>query len=166
LGDTHGGGIFRLPLIRNRKTIDPRDPESPPVFQLETAMGSAVELFDGAAGLRVPRARFAPVKLCSDLLTLWSDAYELTADYHLVAHTDNHFGVPVVLLDPAYYKRIADMEARFPFGPPSLRACEQLTVEGDVTFGREVAVRGRATVRARTPACVADRTLLQGDTLL
>ena len=31
-----------LPLIRNQKTVDPRDPSSTPVFQLESAMGSAI----------------------------------------------------------------------------------------------------------------------------
>ena len=50
-------------MIRNRKTVDPRDKESTPVFQLETAMGAAIECFDGAAAIEVPRTRFAPVKI-------------------------------------------------------------------------------------------------------
>ncbi|WP_374685892.1 UTP--glucose-1-phosphate uridylyltransferase, partial [Promineifilum sp.] len=37
-----------LPMIRNRKTVDPRDPASPAVYQLETAMGSAIAVFPGA----------------------------------------------------------------------------------------------------------------------
>ncbi len=64
-----------LPLIRNSKTVDPRDPDSPPVYQLETAMGAAIELFDGAGAIRVPRSRFAPVKTTDDLLGVRSDAY-------------------------------------------------------------------------------------------
>ena len=35
-----GGGVLKLPLIRNKKTVNPREPSTPPVFQLETAMGS------------------------------------------------------------------------------------------------------------------------------
>ena len=54
-------------MIRNRKTVDPRDPDSTPVYQLETAMGSALAVFKGAEAIRVPRARFAPVKKTDDL---------------------------------------------------------------------------------------------------
>ena len=42
------GGSLPLPLIRNKKTVNPRDSKSAPVFQLETAMGSAIECFDNA----------------------------------------------------------------------------------------------------------------------
>ncbi len=45
-------GIVRLPMIRNTKTIDPRDASSPVVYQLETAMGAAIELFEDAAAVR------------------------------------------------------------------------------------------------------------------
>jgi len=34
------GNTLPLPLIKNAKTVDPRDPASPKVYQLETAMGS------------------------------------------------------------------------------------------------------------------------------
>ena len=43
-------------------------------------MGAAIDVFDGARALRVPRARFAPVKTTDDLLALRSDAYVLTDD--------------------------------------------------------------------------------------
>ena len=71
-------GVLGLPLIVNEKTVDPSDPASPAVIQLETAMGAAIEVFDGAAALRVPRKRFAPVKTTDDLLVVRSDAYSLT----------------------------------------------------------------------------------------
>src|SRR3954463_15413433 len=44
-------GVLRLPMIVNRKTVDPRDPGSPGVVQLETAMGAAIAVFRGAAAL-------------------------------------------------------------------------------------------------------------------
>src|SRR6187200_67201 len=72
-------GVLGLPMIVNRKTVDPSDRSSPEVIQLETAMGAAIDVFDGARAIRVPRRRFAPVKTTSDLLALRSDAYELTA---------------------------------------------------------------------------------------
>ncbi|MCU0789358.1 MAG: UTP--glucose-1-phosphate uridylyltransferase, partial [Verrucomicrobia bacterium] len=80
--DQHGG-LIPLPVIANSKTLDPRDPGSPKVIQLETAMGSAIECFTGAAAIVVPRSRFAPVKATSDLLAVRSDAYVLGDDFQL-----------------------------------------------------------------------------------
>src|SRR5207302_9789820 len=71
-------GVIELPLIVNHKTVDPRDPSSPAVLQLESAMGAAIQSFPGARLLCVPRARFVPVKTTNDLLVLRSDAYRLT----------------------------------------------------------------------------------------
>jgi UTP--glucose-1-phosphate uridylyltransferase len=152
-------GILGLPMIVNRKTVDPADPSSPPVIQLETAMGAAIAVFDGARALHVPRRRFAPVKTTSDLLAVRSDAYVLGEDYR-VELAPGRDGPPVIELDPAYYKLLRDFDARFPAGAPSLVACERLTVEGDVTFGRGVVVRG--TVRITGPARVEDGAVLEG----
>lgn len=51
------------------------------VFQLETAMGSAIECFDSAGAVVVPRSRFAPVKTCNDLFVLRSDAYAVSPEF-------------------------------------------------------------------------------------
>lgn len=140
-------GILGLPLIRNSKTLNPRAPASPAVYQLETAMGAAIGLFEAAGALRVPRTRFAPVKACDDLLSVRSDAYVLTPEWQVVSNPARPLpGPPVVSLDPRHYKLIDDLEARFPFGPPSLAACQRLTVRGDVRFGRDVVCRGAAEV--------------------
>ena len=45
---TAHGGVVPLPMIKNKKTVDPKDDASTPVFQLETAMGAAIECFKGA----------------------------------------------------------------------------------------------------------------------
>ena len=42
------GGVLELPVIVNRKTVDPRDSSSTPVIQLESAMGAAIGSFTGA----------------------------------------------------------------------------------------------------------------------
>ncbi len=107
-----------LPLIVNHKTVDPTDPDSPPVLQLENAMGAAIGAIEGARPLHVPRARFVPVKTTDDLLVLRSDAYALGDDGRLHPQFDGD--PPVVSLD-ARYKLLADFDARFPDGPPSLR---------------------------------------------
>ena len=107
-------GVLGLPMIRNNKTVDPGDKGSPEVFQIETAMGAAIEVFEGARALVVPRTRFAPVKTTDDLLALRSDAYRLTEDARVELVRDS---VPIVTLDPDHYKLMRDFDARFPDGP-------------------------------------------------
>ena len=151
-------------MIRNSKTLDPRDPSAPKVYQLETAMGAAIALFAGAGALRVPRTRFAPVKSCDDLLAVRSDAYTLTDDWQIAPNPARALASLVVRLDARYYYLIDDLEARFPFGPPSLVDCERLTVTGDVRFGRGVKCRGVAEIANHTgrPATIADGEVVAG----
>jgi UTP--glucose-1-phosphate uridylyltransferase len=141
-------GVLGLPMIRNEKTVDPTDPESPRVYQMETAMGAAIEVFEGARALCVPQARFAPVKTTNDLLALWSDAFALADDARVVSARPAGAPTLVVDLDPAFYKRIDQLEARFPEGAPSLVGCNRFTVRGDVHFGRGVVARGEVEVHA------------------
>ena len=47
------------------------------VIQLETAIGAAMKCFDRASGVNVPRSRFLPVKMTSDLLLVMSNLYSL-----------------------------------------------------------------------------------------
>ena len=142
-------GVIGLPMIVHRKTVDPADPDSTPVIQLETAMGAAIDVFDGARAIRVGRERFAPVKTTDDLLALRSDAYELTEGGRFVlapARADAGKGAPLVELDSQFFKLVGDFEERFPAGPPSLVQAQRLTVRGDVAFGADVVVRGEVTV--------------------
>ncbi len=144
---TEHQGFLPLPTIVNSKTLDPRDPSSPPVFQLETAMGTAISLFPRAAAIRVPRHRFSPVKNTNDLLAVRSDAYELTEDSRVVLHPDRATP-PVVRLDERFYKLVDEFDRRFPAGPPSLLRCSSLVVEGDISFGAGVVVEGNAVIRS------------------
>jgi len=140
--------VLGLPLIRNRKTVDPTDKRSPAVYQIETAMGAAIQVFEGAQALQVPRTRFAPVKTTDDLLTLRSDAYLLGADATVALAPERAGRAPFVALDSDYFKLLRDFDARFPDGPPSLIDCERLVVEGDVRFGAGVRVHGDVTLRS------------------
>ena len=154
------GGRLGLPLIRNTKPLDPTDASSPRVHQLETAMGAAIGLFDGAAAVRVPRARFVPVKTTNDLLVLWSDAFERTADGHVRATVRT---LPLVDLDPRFYKNIEDFRTRIG-AAPSLRDATRLVVRGDVRFGPGVVVRGDVTLdhTGDEPLTLAERALEAG----
>jgi UTP--glucose-1-phosphate uridylyltransferase len=156
-------GAVALPLIRNVKTVDPSDGSSPEVVQIETAMGAALGVVEGARALRVPRSRFTPVKTTNDLLALRSDAYEVRADGRVALVDDRAGSPPDVVLDPDHFKLVADFEPRFAAGAPSLRACDRLVVRGDVTFGAGVVVRGDVEIEARGgPVHLEDGTVLEG----
>jgi UTP--glucose-1-phosphate uridylyltransferase len=163
---TEHKGFLPLPTIVNSKTLDPRDPSSPPVVQLETAMGTAISLFPRAAAIRVPRHRFSPVKNTNDLLAVRSDAYELTEDSRVVLHPDRATP-PVVRLDERFYKLVDEFDRRFPAGPPSLLRCSSLVVEGDISFGAGVVVEGNAVVRTEEGgAALPDGARVQGEVSL
>jgi UTP--glucose-1-phosphate uridylyltransferase len=153
-------GVLELPLIVNRKTVDPRNSGSTAVLQLESAMGAAIGLFDGAQVLEVPRTRFAPVKTTDDLLVLRSDVYRVLDDFRVEPIPERASELPYVELDPRYYKLMDAFEQRFPDGPPSLREAERLIVDGDVTFGAGVVVKGAVELSAPEPLTLAPGTVL------
>ncbi|MBN2808021.1 MAG: UTP--glucose-1-phosphate uridylyltransferase [Deltaproteobacteria bacterium] len=142
--------LLELPLICNRKPVDPCDALSTPVFQLETAMGAAIEVFAGAQALRVSRSRFAPVKTTEDLLAVRSDAYRLNDDFTVTLAPGFSRG-PQVTLDPDFYRLLGDFERRFPGAGPSLSACQSLKVKGDITFTSGITVCGQVAVANRGP---------------
>lgn len=153
-------GVLGLPLIRNAKTVDPTDATSPAVIQVESAMGAAIEVFEGATAIVVPRSRFLPVKTTNDLLLLRSDAYTLSEAATLELTTEP---APLVDLDPAHYKTISTFDARFPAGPPSLREASSFTVRGDWTFAADVVVTGDVTLTGNgAPGYVPEGTHLAG----
>ena len=130
-------GILGLPLIRNDKTVDPTDPSTPKVIQLESAMGAAIEVFDGARAIAVGRDRFLPVKTTNELMLLRSDVFELGDDGRLCATA----AIPSIDLASRYYKLIDDFESRVKV-VPSLRRASSLTVRGDWVFDRSADVVG------------------------
>src|SRR3954464_3232630 len=154
-------GVLGLPLIKNEKTVDPSDRSSPKVIQIETAMGAAVEVFEGATAIGVGRDRFVPVKTTSDLLVLRSDAYELGANGGLTAVADP---APVVDLDDSYYKIISDFDQRFPAGAPSLKEARSLAISGDWSFEAGVRVIGEVILEDRgAPQIVAAGSTLSNE---
>lgn len=153
--------LLDLPLICNEKPIDPTQPDSPRVYQLETAMGSAIALFKGAQAMRVPRSRFIPVKKTNDLLLLWSDVYQLSEGYrpYLAPMVSNP---PLINLEDQYYALISDLRLRFPDGAPSLVEATSFRVNGDVHFGRNISVHGDVCIdhSGSEPLYIADGTRL------
>lgn len=132
-------GILGLPMIRNVKNVDPGDKTSPEVVQIETAMGAAIEVFEGSTLIEVGRDRFVPVKTTNDLLVLRSDVYDIGQDFVLDQVSE---GIPFVDLDPEHYKLVGEFDKRFPEGAPSMREASSLRVNGDWTFLKGVQVVG------------------------
>lgn len=157
-------GILGLPMIRNSKTVDPRDRDSTPVYQLETAMGSAIAVFAGAGAVCIPPSRFAPIKKTNDLLDVRSDNYVLTETFEVAPNPRRNLGRAFIDLEPASYQFVDDFEARFPAGPPSLVDCERLVVRGDIRFGAGVVLKGDVTLENATgaPAVVPDGAVIEG----
>jgi UDP-N-acetylglucosamine pyrophosphorylase len=133
------GGVLPLPMIRNNKTVDPRDKHSKPVIQLETAMGAAIECFDGATAIDVPRSRFAPVKSTADLLALRSDAYEVLKNGQVRLHSSRQGKPPVISLSDEY-KLVDSIES---LGVPSLIGCQSLKISGPIRFEDGVLIEGK-----------------------
>jgi UTP--glucose-1-phosphate uridylyltransferase len=159
---TSGGGL-ELPVITNAKTVNPRVPDSPRVLQLESAMGAAIASFPEAQVLVVPRTRFVPVKTNDDLMLLRSDAYELRDEFRIEPYPGLEGNLPFVSLDKQFFGMLDDCEARMPYGPPSLREADRLVVNGDVTFGSQVVIRGEVEIDAPPEGMtIPDGTVLDG----
>merc|ERR1719487_1841094 len=139
------GGAIKLPVILNGKTVDPKDDASTPGWQLETAMGAAIECFSGAVAVEVPRTRFAPVKKCSDLFLLRSDAYVIEDFKPVLAKGVDE--APTIDLDSKKYKMVPQLDKCTPKGVPSLKQCKKLTVKGEVVFSAGTTFVGEVTVK-------------------
>jgi len=136
-------GVLPLPMIRNNKTVDPRDKKSTAVVQLEIAMGAAIECFEGAAAIDVPRSRFAPVKTTGDLLALRSDAYEVLDDGQ-VRLAASRKGVPPNIVLSDEYKLVDQLG---PLGVPSLIGCQTLKISGQIHFAEGVVIKGVVEIK-------------------
>lgn len=156
--------ILDLPMIVNQKTVDPRQPNSTPVYQLETAAGSALTVFNNSAAIRVPRTRFAPVKNTNDLLAVRSDRFILTEDFKVIPTLTQKKNAIEIDLDNRFYKMIDDFESRFASGIPFLGECKKLRVRGDVKFGKQVKLIGNVEVvnQAENQLTIEDNATVKG----
>jgi UTP--glucose-1-phosphate uridylyltransferase len=140
-------GTVKLPLIRNPKNLDPRDETSPKVYQVETAMGAAISLFEGATAIQVPTSRFFPVKKCSDLLAIRSDRFIFSKEKLLTTNPAVGSKGIKIDLDSRYYGKIDLFNQRFSQHVPSLLKCDALKIRGDVRFEKDVSIKGRVVIK-------------------
>ncbi len=158
---------INLPIIKNQKTLDPRNENSPKVFQVETAMGAAISLFEGAAAIRVPPSRFFPVKKCNDLLAIRSDRFVFSKKDNLILNPSIGSRSITIVLDPKYYGKIDSFDERFAEGIPSLIDCESLTIDGDVRFEKNVTIKGEVVIKnsGKSQAVIKQGSVIDKDVI-
>lgn len=159
---------LQLPMILNPKPLDPRNSDSPQVYQIETAMGAAITLFKNASVVKVPRSRFFPVKKCNELLAIRSDYYLLHKENGLILNPNRVSDTLEIILDPLFYGKIDQFERRFPQGVPSLVNCESLRVIGDVCFEKDIKIVGSVTIenQSKKQKVITSGTLIDHDIIL
>ncbi|KAG7316027.1 hypothetical protein KOW79_020893 [Hemibagrus wyckioides] len=138
----HEQNAMDLEIIVNPKTLD----GGLNVIQLETAVGAAIKSFDNALGINVPRSRFLPVKTTSDLLLVMSNLYTMDAGSLTMSEKREFPTTPHVKLGSSFTK-VQDFLRRFESIPDMLEL-DHLTVSGDVTFGKQVTLKGTVIIIA------------------
>ncbi|XP_065062336.1 UTP--glucose-1-phosphate uridylyltransferase-like isoform X1 [Rhopilema esculentum] len=132
-----------MEIIINRKTLD----NGVNVIQLETAVGAAIKCFEGAIGVNVPRSRFLPVKTTSDLFLVMSNLYDMHSGTLAMSHRRIFPTTPLVKITGRHFKKVADFLLRFA-SIPNILELDHLTVSGDVTFGRNITLKGTVIIIA------------------
>jgi len=138
----HEKNAMDLEIIVNPKTLE----GGLNVIQLETAVGAAIKSFDNALGVNVPRSRFLPVKTSSDLLLVMSNLYSLDNGSLTMSKEREFPSTPHVKLGSSFTK-VQQFLARFE-NIPDMLELDHLTVSGDVTFGKNVSLKGTVIIIA------------------
>ncbi|EFC40399.1 UDP-glucose pyrophosphorylase 2-like protein [Naegleria gruberi] len=148
----------KVEIINNEKEVD-----GVKIIQLETAAGAAIQVFNKSLGIEVPRSRFLPVKKCSDLMLVQSNLYNLSEGYCLEKSSTEE--APIINLDDSYYKKVGDYLSNFSNGVPDIKELTELDVRGHVVFGKNVVLKGKVTLIAKSKSIIADNTVLENTTL-
>ncbi len=127
-------GPLELSVMVNRKNVG-----EIPVVQLETAIGSGLECFEGAVGLTVSRERFLPVKKTDDLLLVRSNIFSLS-NGKLIRDRKSH-PLPLIELGD-FLQDIENFQNAFSI-IPGLVDLEELKIDGDVRFEGAACLKGK-----------------------
>ena len=136
LNDRLKKGPLELNVLVNRKNI-----EETPIVQLETAIGSGLECFEGAVGLSVSRERFLPVKKTDDLLLVRSNLFSLNNGKLVRNPQRKSASLPIVELGD-FLQNIEDFQSSFPV-IPDLVNLEELKIKGAVRFKGAASLQGK-----------------------
>jgi len=134
--------VLHMEIITNYKQLE----DGQKIIQLETAIGAAIKCFNRSVGVNVPRSRFLPVKNCSGLFLIMSNLYRMKYGTLLMSPERQFQSTPLVQLGK-HFGKVSDFLARLD-GIPDIIDLDHLTVAGDVTFGRNVVLKGTVIIIA------------------
>lgn len=134
-------GALELEVIENKKKLSTGED----VIQLETALGAAIRYFKNSRGMVVPRLRFLPVKTCSDLFLVQSNLYKVQHGTLVLDGDRATEDSPIIKLASKWYKTVEDFKKRV-MGPILITDLDHLTVSGNVTFGKNVTLKGTVII--------------------
>ena len=133
-------GPLELSVLVNRKNV-----EGVPVIQLETAIGSALECFEGAIGLSVSRERFLPVKKTDDLLLVRSNLFGLNSGKLVRNSQRKSVSLPLIELGDIL-QNLENFQNSFPV-IPDLLELEELKISGSVRFKGASSLKGKVHLK-------------------
>ena len=136
LNDRLKKGPLELSVMVNRKNV-----EGTSILQLETAIGSGLECFEGAVGLSVSRERFLPVKKTDDLLLVRSNLFSLSNGKLVRNPQRKSASLPIIELDD-FLQNIENFQTSFPV-IPDLVNLEELKIKGAVRFEGAASLQGK-----------------------
>lgn len=150
---------LKLDVIINQKFINHL-----PVIQLETAIGSGINFFEGSLAVKVPRIRFVPIKKTDDLLLVQSNLFIIDNGI-LIKNPERQFeGLPLIRLGENF-QDVEEYQNRFQTIPDILEL-DLLTVVGNVHFGKNMTLRGNVIlVCERGELNLPDNSLLENKVL-
>jgi len=150
---------LKLDVIVNKKFIDHL-----PVIQLETAIGSGINFFEGSLAVKVPRIRFVPIKKTDDLLLVQSNLFIIDKGV-LVKNPERQFeGLPLIRLGENF-QDVEEYQNRFQTIPDILEL-DLLTVVGNVHFGKNMTLRGNVILVCESGELhLPDNSLLENKVL-
>lgn len=147
-------GPLELSVLVNQKSI-----EGTAIVQLETAIGSGLECFDGAVGLSVSRERFLPVKKTDDLLLVRSNLFSLSNGKLVKSSKRKSSSLPFIDLGE-FLQNIDHFQSSFPV-IPDLIDLEELKIRGEVRFEGAASLRGKVYLHG-----LKEELLLPADVVL
>ena len=156
LNDRLKYGPLELSALVNRKNI-----EETPIVQLETAIGSGLECFEGAVGLSVSRERFLPVKKTDDLLLVRSNLFSLSNGKLVRNPQRKSASLPIIELGD-FLQNIENFQNSFPI-IPDLIDLEELMIKGDVRFEGKASLKGKVNLEGLKNVLVLPSEILIAD---
>jgi len=143
-------------IIVNKKVAD-----GVPVIQLETAIGAAIQCFKNSCAIEVPRSRFLPVKTTNELLLVQSDMFVCNNGTLSLSPLRAFNVLPDIRLG-AKFKTVGEYLSRFG-SIPKIIDLYHLTCVGDVSFGKNVELKGTVIITAQEgkQIHIEDNTVLE-----